>query len=220
MIEGLSGVGGAANVSARFCYDARTVMVMQRITPVFAFVLVCWFLYAGAFLFRRLAQAAPQRARRNRSVIGIILVGIGFGIVWSQNRPAGAPLVDLGLPVERLVDAVAILSAAGSVWLTIAAIRTLGKQWNLRAALVEGHALVTSGPYRIVRHPIYLAMLGMVVATGLSFSRWPALLAGLAFAVSGTAVRVRDEESLLRAAFGHEFEEYCRAVPAFLPGIH
>jgi protein-S-isoprenylcysteine O-methyltransferase Ste14 len=195
-------------------------MVMQRITPVFAFVLVCWFLYAGAFLFRLRAQETPQRARRNRSVIGIILVGIGFGIVWSQNRPAGAPLVDLGRPVDRLVGAFAILSAAGSVWLTIASIRTLGKQWNLRAALVEGHALVTSGPYRIVRHPIYLGMLGMLVATGLSFSRWPAFLAGIAFAVAGTAVRVRDEESLLRVAFGRQFEEYCHEVPAFLPGLY
>ena len=186
---------------------------------VFAFVLACWLLYAGAFLIRW-RWGGSQGARQGPLVIGIILSRNRLRHVWSQNRPAGAPLVDLGLPFERLIDAVAILSAAGSVWLTIASIRTLGRQWNLRAALVEGHALVTSGPYRIVRHPIYLAMLGMVVATGLSFSRWPALVAGLAFAVGGTAVRVRDEESLLRAEFGREFEEYCRAVPAFLPGIY
>jgi protein-S-isoprenylcysteine O-methyltransferase Ste14 len=195
-------------------------MIDPGITPVFAFVLVCWLLFAGAFLFRRRPQEAPQRVRRNSSVIGIVLVGIGFGIVWSQNRPTGAPLVDLGRPIARLADALAILSAAGSVWLTIAAIRTLGKQWNLRAALVEGHSLITSGPYRIVRHPIYLATIGMLVATGLSFSRWPALIAGLAFAIAGTALRVRDEESLLRAAFGGEFEAYRRRVPAFLPGVH
>jgi protein-S-isoprenylcysteine O-methyltransferase Ste14 len=206
-------------VSTRFCYDALATMVDPRITPVFAFVFVCWLLFAGAFLFRRRPQEAPQRVRRNSSVIGIILVGIGFGIVWSQNRPAGAPLVDLGRPLARLADALAILSAAGSVWLTIAAIRTLGKQWNLRAALVEGHTLVTGGPYRIVRHPIYLGTIGMLVATGLSFSRWPALVAGLAFAIAGTALRVRDEEALLRTAFGGEFEAYRRRVPAILPGV-
>ena len=198
-------------------------MVDPGITPVFAFVLVCWFLFAGAFLFRRRPREAPQRVRRNRSVIGIVLVGIGFGIVWSQTRPAGSPLVDpgppLARPLARIADALAILSAAGSVWLTVASVRTLGKQWNLRAALVEGHTLVTGGPYRIVRHPIYLGTIGMLLATGLSLSRWPALVAGLAFAIAGTALRVRDEESLLRAAFGGQFDEYRRRVPAFLPGL-
>lgn len=198
-------------------------MVDPGITPVFAIVLVCWLLFAGAFLFRRRPQDAPQRVRRNSSVVGIVLVGIGFAIVWSQNRPAGSPLIDLGLPLgpplARLFDALAILSAAGSVWLTAASIRTLGKQWNLRAALVERHTLITSGPYRMVRHPIYLGTIGMLLATGLSFSRWPALVAGLAFAIAGTALRVRDEESLLRAAFGGDFEAYRRRVPAILPGI-
>src|SRR5262249_40256609 len=103
---------------------------------------------------------------------------------------------------------------------TLAAVRTLGKQWNIRAALVEGHRLVTSGPYRIVRHPIYLAMLGMMTATGLALGRWPALVIGLIFGIAGTTIRVRNEESLLMTAFGAEFEEYRRTVPAFLPGIY
>jgi protein-S-isoprenylcysteine O-methyltransferase Ste14 len=189
------------------------------VTPAFACVFACWLLFAGAFLFRRRPDDAPQRVRRNRSIAGVVLVGIGFGIVWSQHRPAGAPLVALGPAVGLVVDALAVVIAAASAWLTIAAVRTLGRQWNLRAALVEGHSLVRSGPYGIVRHPIYLGMMGMLVATGLSFSRWQALLAGFAFGAAGTAVRVRDEESLLRAAFGSEFEEYRRMVPAFLPGL-
>jgi protein-S-isoprenylcysteine O-methyltransferase Ste14 len=195
-------------------------MVDPAFTPVFMFVLLCWFLFAGAFLFRRRRQEALQRARRNGSVAGIVLVGIGFGIVWSQRRPVDTPFADLGRLVAWLADALAVACAAGSVWLTMAAIRTLGKQWNLRAAIVEDHRLVTGGPYRIVRHPIYLGMLGMLVATGLSFSRWPALIAGLAFAIAGTTIRVRNEESLLRDAFGREFEEYRRTVPAFLPGLY
>jgi len=49
------------------------------ITPVFAIVLVCWFLFAARLSFSAGGRRTPQRVRRNRSVIGIILVACGFG---------------------------------------------------------------------------------------------------------------------------------------------
>jgi hypothetical protein len=62
--------------------------------------------------------------------------------------------------------------ATGSVLLVLWAVRTLGKpKWALAACLVEGHQLVTSGPYRRVRNPIYAAMLGMLVSTAVAVSR-------------------------------------------------
>ena len=47
------------------------------------------------------------------------------------------------------------------------AIKELGKQWSFQARLIEDHKLVTSGVYQIVRHPIYAAMLGKLLATGI-----------------------------------------------------
>jgi protein-S-isoprenylcysteine O-methyltransferase len=99
-------------------------------------------------------------------------------------------------------------------------VRTLGKQWALAARLVEDHKLITEGPYGFVRNPIYTGMLGMLVATGLAMEHWVALdFAVVLFAV-GLVIRVRSEEKLLRAAFGEEFEEYAKRVPAVLPGIY
>ena len=88
--------------------------------------------------------------------------------------------------------------AAGSVWLCISAIRTLGQQWSLAARVVEGHKLVTQGPYSFVRNPIYSGMLGMLLATGLAVSHWLGLLAALVLFSLGTAIRVRSEAALLR----------------------
>jgi protein-S-isoprenylcysteine O-methyltransferase Ste14 len=51
------------------------------------------------------------------------------------------------------------------VGLTGSAVCALGKQWSIAARVVEGHELITDGPYRIVRHPIYAGMLGLLVAT-------------------------------------------------------
>lgn len=188
--------------------------------PTFWIVITCWLAFAAVFLLRKRPPSVEQRTRSNASVVGIVLVGVGYWIVWSGRRRVGTSIVDFGPLVAYALDAVAVVMAIGSVWLTMAAIRTLGKQWNLRAAVVEGHALITAGPYATVRHPVYVGMLGLLVATGLAQSRWWALVAGLAVAVVGTVVRMREEERLLRAEFGETFEAYRARVPALLPGIY
>jgi len=105
----------------------------------------------------------------------------------------------------------------GSVWFVSTAIRTLGKQWSLAARVLEGHKLVTEGPYRIVRNPIYTGMFGMLLATGLAISHWIALLIAIVVFAVGTVIRVQSEEKLLREVFGAEFEAYKHRVPAVLP---
>ena len=59
---------------------------------------------------------------------------------------------------------------------------------------IKGHELVTQGPYAIVRNPIYLGMLGMIVATGPVFSRWWTFLAAVIFFLIGNRIRIRAEE--------------------------
>jgi protein-S-isoprenylcysteine O-methyltransferase Ste14 len=71
----------------------------------------------------------------------------------------------------------------------------------------------------VVRHPIYAANFGLLLATGLAFSRLgPLLLASFAFWI-GSVIRVRGEERLLREAFGEEYEAYARRVPALFPRL-
>ncbi len=96
--------------------------------------------------------------------------------------------------------------------------RTLGKQLSLAARVVENHELITSGPYGIVRHPIYTGMFGLTMATGLALSAWQALAAGAAIFVLGTWIRIATEERLLRSVFGDAYDQYARRVPAFIPG--
>jgi protein-S-isoprenylcysteine O-methyltransferase Ste14 len=117
------------------------------------------------------------------------------------------------------VAALTLAIAVASVWMVNAAVRFLGKQWAVAARLVEGHKLVTDGPYRLVRNPIYTGMFGMMVATGLAVTQWQGLLAAIFVFLLGTYLRVRVEERLLRGQFGSEFDEYKRRVPAVIPGI-
>ena len=63
-------------------------------------------------------------------------------------------------------------------------------------------------------------MFGMLIATGLAMERWWALSIAMVLFAVGLLIRVKIEEKLLRAAFGQEFDDYARRVPALVPGIY
>jgi protein-S-isoprenylcysteine O-methyltransferase Ste14 len=182
------------------------------------FLIACWFAFASIFLLRK-KQASGTEVRRDRSAfIPIAVQGISFGIVWTARRHHGTALITTAL--TPYLDVLACVLAVSSVSFVLVSVRTLGKQWTVAARLVEGHNLVTQGPYRVVRNPIYTGMFGMLVATGIVLARWPAVLIAIAIFLAATMQRIRVEERLLRSQFGAEFEQYCEQVPnALLPGL-
>ena len=135
-------------------------------------------------------------------------------------RKQFAPIASGSQLVQWGLTAIIVAIAVTSVWLVNAAARRLGKQWALAARLVEGHNLIQDGPYRLLRNPIYVGMFGMLLATGLVLAQWFPLLIAIVLFIAGTSIRIRSEERVLREAFGSEFEEYARKVPALIPGIY
>ena len=138
---------------------------------VFVIVMVCWFVFAGVFIFRKKPPAPPDQKRERGSLIGVALQGVSYGLVWGVYREHFTAIVsgsEFREVISIVASVLAVLAAIGSVWLITAAVKTLGKEWSVTARLVEGHKLATSGPYAYVRHPIYTGMLGMLVATGLA----------------------------------------------------
>jgi protein-S-isoprenylcysteine O-methyltransferase Ste14 len=185
-------------------------------------VIACWWIFLLTFWLRKRPPRARETKRDWTSLIGMFLQGAAYFSVWSfplQQKHfspvrSGSPVVEWGLAVLTASIAVA------STWLVNAAARRLGKQWALAARLVEGHTLIQDGPYRFVRNPIYTGMFGMLVATGFAVTQWIPLLVAIVLFAAGTYIRIRSEERLLRQAFGSEFEEYARNVPALIPGIY
>jgi protein-S-isoprenylcysteine O-methyltransferase Ste14 len=199
---------------------------MYKPSPIalltFFAVVLSWMVFTGIFLLRK-RPAKAQEAKRDRlSLLGIFLQMCAYFLVWFQppRKPFLPPLTGLSGGLEIALASCTIAIAAGSVWLAASALRTLGKQWAIAARLVEGHKLITEGPYRHLRNPIYTAMLGLLIATGLAMRHWTALIPALVLFTIGLVIRVRSEEKLLRAAFGKEFEDYSERVPAVLPGIY
>lgn len=186
-------------------------------TLAFAIVMAAWLVFAASMLLLKKPPSPPDRKRDRSSVAGIVLQGAGYAIVWIIRRVAFTPIVHANKATDIALALFTMLLATGSVLFCISAIRTLGQQWSLTARVVEGHKLVTQGPYSIVRNPIYTGMLGMLLATGLAVSHWIGLGLALIIFSIGTAIRVRAEAALLRETFGKEFDEYARTVPSVVP---
>lgn len=182
-------------------------------------VLACWLVFVLTFLLRK-TPVTSDRKRDPSSIFGVALQGLSFLIVWVVRPPIFTSFVPFSNAILGVLEIIAIASAIASILLVIAAVRTLGKEWSLTARVVAGHKLATKGPYNFVRHPIYTAMLGMLLANGIAFSYWPALLLAIAVYLVGTLIRIRSEERLLRETFGAEFEAYAERVPALLPGLY
>jgi protein-S-isoprenylcysteine O-methyltransferase Ste14 len=188
-------------------------------TLAFGVVMASWFAFAAVFLvfLSKKPPSAPDSKRERTSIVGIALQGVGYAVVWSVHRQPFTPIAPLGNAFEIATAIIAIMLACGSVWFISAAVRTLGKQWSLAARVLEGHNLITTGPYNVVRNPIYTGMFGMLLATGLAISHWIGLLIAVIVFAIGTMVRVRSEEKLLREAFGEKFAAYAGRVPAVVP---
>jgi len=183
------------------------------VTLEFCVVVVGWLVFALVFILQSRMPRTGTARRDRRSVIGMLLQGMGYGIVWGFRRNPVGPAGPLEL--VRALCVVAFLVA--SIALTLAARRQLGKQWSLSARVLDAHDLITSGPYGLVRHPIYTGMLGMLVATGLGVGRLPFSLGGAVVYILGTMIRARVEERLLRTTFGTRYDDYARRVPALVP---
>src|SRR5450755_2729625 len=141
-------------------------------------VIVSWFFFAGIFLLRKRPPKETEAKRDGRARLGIFLQMFAYFLVWFQP-----PRTEFLPPVPALSGALGIAFAvftislaAASAWLMKSAVRTLGKQWAVVARLVEGHKLITEGPYEYVRNPIYTGMFGMLIATGLAMEHWIATI--------------------------------------------
>ena len=95
----------------------------------------------------------------------------------------------------------------------------LGRNWSDAPRLQTEHTLVTSGPYRWIRHPIYTAFL-LILSTPLLISaNWFIGLVWIAMTVLDVIRRIRIEEALLISRFGDRYRSYMQATGRLLPRL-
>jgi protein-S-isoprenylcysteine O-methyltransferase Ste14 len=94
----------------------------------------------------------------------------------------------------------------------------LGRLWSSSVTRKSEHRVIETGPYRLVRHPIYWGLTLAAVSTAVIRGRLSAILGALALAF-GFYVKARLEERFLREELGPEYELYTRRVGLLLPSV-
>ncbi|MGA7160837.1 MAG: isoprenylcysteine carboxylmethyltransferase family protein [Bacteroidota bacterium] len=106
----------------------------------------------------------------------------------------------------------------GGLLLSVWARRQLGNNWSQAVTVKEGHQLITSGPYAIVRHPIYSGLLLAFVGSAVALGECRGLLAA-ALVLGALWYKLRLEEKWMLSQFGDLYESYSKRVTALVPYI-
>ena len=184
--------------------------------PLGAAFVVLWMSWGVVLAWGRRSGSTSSHEARQRPII-VISGTLSFGAIilapW-EHMSYGGPL-----PREGLIPWVGILLFVVAIGLQWWALRELGPFYTSRLGIQEGHRLVTSGPYGLVRHPGYLSGIISIIGIALSMG---SLLATLASIGSLLLViwRIGGEEEMLLEAFGDDYRDYQRKTRKLVPLIY
>jgi protein-S-isoprenylcysteine O-methyltransferase Ste14 len=176
---------------------------------VHTFVPVVWFVFWGYWLIS--AVGAKHGSRRGARFPAALIVFVVV-VVLAHTVGFGSTAVhDAGLQVTGV--ALLLLGLALAVWARLA----LGRNWGMPMTAKDQPELVTWGPYRWIRHPIYSGLLLALIGTALAIN----LLLLIAVLLVGSYFihSARVEERLMKAAFPTAYPRYMRATKMLVPFV-
>lgn len=174
--------------------------------------------------FRRKAdrESGGSISRKVDGTPMMTVIRIGGLLLWLTPlvyliNPAWMAWAKIGLPewVRWLGVALGMLCVFGIYWL----FSSIGSGITPTSATRKEHKLVTSGPYRWVRHPLYTVGSSMFIAFGMMADNWFIALLGI-LAFIAMAVRTPKEEANLIEKFGDEYREYMKRTGRFFPKLY
>lgn len=122
------------------------------------------------------------------------------------------------LPRSAFVDLAGLALVAAGLAFAVWARLHLGHNWSGTVTLKHDHELIRTGPYALVRNPIYTGLLVAFLGTALSLGEWRGL-AALALAAIAFVRKIAIEEDFLSGVFGAAFARYRTEVPALIPFV-
>lgn len=188
-----------------------TLVIVLRVVSILAF--------AGPMLLRAPGrhEESTTRARQGGGSRAPLVANLAAFVLFvvSLLICARSSAASMALPLA-LAGCVLALAGAAVVLRSRAA---LGTAWSFLPKADQDTDLVTTGPYRLVRHPIYLGFVLLATGQALAFGSGPALLTALFGLVPTFAWRARTEETVLSRTFGERYAVYRRRTKMIIPHL-
>jgi protein-S-isoprenylcysteine O-methyltransferase Ste14 len=188
----------------------------MNIRTVILIVSLVWII--SEIVLARLKHSDTAGTKQDKSSLRIlwstIILGIVIGVLLATYRVGTIPTGAYLIVISGLV-----LIVVGLVvrWI---AILTLWKYFTVDVSIASDHRLVSTGPYKVVRHPAYTGSLLSFLGLGLVFSSWLSLLVIFVPITVAFVYRIKVEEKALVEFFGDQYVRYCATTKRLIPGIY
>jgi len=178
--------------------------------------LIPWYVFAGFWAITAL-RVKPTKAREKSvdRLITLVVVVIAYELLFDRWLRIGR----LGMRFVPQKDWIPYFGIALTWFGTVISLWArycLGEYWSARVTLKQGHQLIRSGPYALVRHPIYTGMLTACAGTALVVGEWRGVLAVVLLLTAHSRKAVREERMLTRE-FGEQYTTYRQSTGFLLP---
>lgn len=175
-------------------------------------ITVTWVL--GAFTSKR----TLLRRRGSYRWIELLALVLSFSLLFNPRLRAFGSLRERFLPQVSALPWIGLAIDAAGCAFAIWARFYIGRNWSSDITLKEDHELMRSGPYGIVRHPIYTGLLVGILGTAIGIGELRGLLA-LLLALAAWRHKANQEERLMVQQFGSAYESYRRKVKGLVPFV-
>jgi protein-S-isoprenylcysteine O-methyltransferase Ste14 len=164
------------------------------------------------------AQLTPSGGERDRGSYIAIQVTTLLGLFGAVVMPQVAPGLSIPGPVWIPV-ALGMAIAWFGICLRIWAILTLGRSFQRVVTVEADQEVITSGPYRYVRHPAYTGVLAAFAGMGFMLCNFGSVIVVAVVPLIGYVVRIVAEEKALREALGDAYSSYADSRARLVPGV-
>ena len=177
-----------------------------------------WIVFLVYWQIRRANNKTTQRIEPIAwRILRICIFAIAIILLSTSRIPLAWLCLQLwptGLWPFWLGAAVTVAGLGFAVW----ARAHLGRNWSSSVTIKQDHELITSGPYALVRHPIYTGILTGFLGTAIALSQVRGFL-GLALIFIALRLKLQMEERWMRSQFGDTYAAYAQRTAALVPHL-